>query len=199
MINNTITIAETYIGTDGKRKLRSHGLSRTPEYRCWQTMRLRCHNPKNPAYKDYGARGITVCERWLDDPQAFLDDMGTKPTPDHEIDRKDNSLGYEPGNCRWVLREINCRNRRSNHLIEFNGEQKTLVEWSTQTGIRAESIDARIKSGWSIERALTTPSRPKAENGQAKTTKIFCSECGRKSTRLRCITCSNKSRSKTIQ
>ena len=93
-----------------------HGLSYAPECRAWQTMRLRCTVPTNPRYADYGGRGIKVCERWLSSPQAFIDDMGPKPSPKHELDRIDNDRGYEPGNCRWATRKENDRNRRSNQI-----------------------------------------------------------------------------------
>ena len=68
------------------RKLRAHGLSYSPEYRAWQTMVHRCTNPKNPAWQNYGGRGIAVCESWLDDPTQFYRDMGAKPSPAHELD-----------------------------------------------------------------------------------------------------------------
>lgn len=83
-----------------------HGLSYTPEYRAWQTMRLRCTNPANAAFPGYGGRGIRVCERWLQSVEAFIADMGPKPSPKHELDRIDNDGHYEPGNCRWVLRKV---------------------------------------------------------------------------------------------
>jgi hypothetical protein len=103
-----------------------HGLSYTPEYRAWQTMRLRCTVPDNPAYADYGGRGIKVCDRWMTSVEAFVSDMGPKPTPDHELDRyPDNNGDYEPGNCRWATRSENDRKRRSNRIIAFAGEKLT--------------------------------------------------------------------------
>jgi hypothetical protein len=142
-----------------------HGLSRTPEYRAWQTMRHRCTNPNSPAWDDYGGRGITICAEWLDDPAAFIAHVGPRPSPKHEIDRIDNDKGYEPGNVRWATRSVNDQNRRSNHLIEFQGETLALVEWSRRTGINPDTIYCRIERGWSVERALTTPARAKAPNG----------------------------------
>lgn len=139
-----------------------HGLSYTPEYRAWQTMRLRCIDPNNPAYPAYGGRGIVVCERWLNDPQAFVDDMGPKPTPSHEIDRIDNDKGYEPSNCRWVTRKENCRNRRTNRILEFRGERAPLVEWCERLGLSVSAIEKRVAAGWSVETALGTPIRAKA-------------------------------------
>lgn len=143
-----------------------HGLSYTPEYRAWQTMRLRCTEPKNAAFKDYGGRGITVCGRWLNDPAAFVADMGEKPTPAHELDRRDNDAGYTPGNCRWVLRKINDRNRRSNRWLTVDGERRALVEWAELRGIAPDTLAKRLDYGWTPEQALTTPARSKRANGQ---------------------------------
>lgn len=146
----------------------SHGLSYTPEYRAWQTMRLRCTNPANAAYPDYGGRGIKVCERWLNDVAAFVADMGPKPSPLHEIDRRDNDGHYEPGNCRWVLRKINDRNRRNNRRLTYKGETLTLVEWCERASLLTDTVSKRIAGGWSVERALTTPARAKRPNGSAR-------------------------------
>ncbi|HKV10736.1 MAG TPA: hypothetical protein VJ725_21525 [Thermoanaerobaculia bacterium] len=88
---------------------------RTPEYRSWSGMLERCNNPNSRDFPNYGARGIVVCERWRDF-KLFLLDMGRKPSPDHSIDRIDNSLGYEPSNCRWATHGEQARNRRGNRL-----------------------------------------------------------------------------------
>lgn len=146
-------------------KKRGHGLCRTAEYRAWQAMRLRCHNPANKAYPSYGGRGITVCDRWRDDFLAFLADMGMKPTPKHEIDRKDNDGNYEPGNCRWVTRSENDRNRRNNQWVQFRGARRLLIELCEQFEIRQDTVVWRMKSGMNIEDALGTPARPKRPNG----------------------------------
>lgn len=180
-----------------KRQTLSHVLSYTPEYRAWQTMRLRCTNPKNAAWPAYGGRGITVCERWLDDPTNFYRDMGPKPSPAHELDRIDNDAGYSPENCRWVLRKINDRNRRSNHHLTHDGETLTIAEWCERTGLSHSLIRHRLGEGWPVSIALTTPARPKAPKGQAKQDQRRpCADCGKpillKATR--CITCSNRSR-----
>lgn len=143
----------------------THGLSYRPEYRAWQTMRLRCLDPKHPAFAAYGGRGITICDRWRDSPQNFIDDMGPKPSPKHEIDRVENDRGYEPSNCRWATREVNCRNRRSNRLLTFEGEMLTLVEWCERRGLPRDTVRKRLDGGWPVEKALSTPVRAKLPNG----------------------------------
>ncbi len=140
----------------------SHRLSYTPEYRAWQQMRLRCLDPKHAAYPGYGGRGITVCERWKDSPTTFLADMGPKPSSAHELDRIDNDGNYEPGNCRWVLRKENDRNRRSNRWLTIEGERRTLAEWCERRGLPRDTVRKRLEAGWTAEKALATPIRPKA-------------------------------------
>lgn len=182
------------------RRLRKHGLSYTPEYRAWQQMRLRCTDPKHAAWPDYGGRGITVCAEWLDSPKQFLADMGTKPTPKHELDRRDNDGQYSPGNCRWVVRQVNCRNRRSNVFIELNGERLTLVEWSQRCGVSTTVIQKRLQSGWAANDALHTPVRPKAPNGQAKSLQRHpCITCGASTGATLCKPCANRANGKTRQ
>ena len=93
-----------------------HGFARpgkeAPEYRAWAALRNRCSNPNHDAYKNYGGRGIKVCERW-NDFLAFLEDMGPRPSPKHSIDRINNDGNYEPDNCRWATRSEQCRNMRA--------------------------------------------------------------------------------------
>lgn len=145
--------------TSGARTLArqlTHGMSRTSEYRIWIGMLRRCEQPHRPEYKRYGARGITVCERWHDF-KAFFANMGRRPSPLHSIDRIDVNGNYEPGNCRWVLPVQQGRNRRNARIVEYGGRLMSLSEAAEIAGINYATVHSRIeKQGWSISRALST-------------------------------------------
>jgi hypothetical protein len=134
-------------------------VKRPPEYAIWKGMRSRCHCPGDTNYRYYGARGIRVCARW-DSFADFLADMGPRPTPLHSIDRIDSNGDYEPDNCRWALRRDQLRNRRSNVLIELNGETKCITDWCVHFGISITTVYTRLSRGWSLEDALNTPPTP---------------------------------------
>ena len=138
---------------------RTHGLSKARDYDIWLAIRYRCTNPNCKGYKDYGGRGIKMCERWLQSPANFFADMGPRPDG-YEIERKDNNGDYCPGNCIWALRQQNCRNRRSNVPVEAFGERKIIVEWSEDPRCRISitTLTQRIQRyGWPPEKAITAP------------------------------------------
>jgi hypothetical protein len=135
---------------------RTHGKSRTPEYRAWAAMKSRCFNPKATGYADYGGRGIDVCERWKNSFENFLDDMGEKPSPAHELDRyPDNNGNYEPGNCRWGTFAEQNNNKRSNRIFVVGGVSATLAEHCRRHGMQGTTVAWRIRKGWSVETAFT--------------------------------------------
>jgi len=136
----------------------THGQSKTPTYRSWCNMKERCHNTKNSEYKNYGSRGITVCKRWLKF-ENFLEDMGLCPRG-LTLDRINNDGNYEPSNCRWTTRKEQSYNRRTNRLITYKGETHCLLTWAKKTGVGWSTLRRRIcELDWSIEKALTTPTR----------------------------------------
>lgn len=147
---------------------KSHGLTRESDgrrgytYTVWQTMKFRCMNPKAAHFERYGGRGIRVCERWFSFAN-FLADMGARPRG-ATLDRKDNDGHYEPGNCRWITRKENSRNRSDNRLLTQSGITRTLAEWVEATGLPLATLQGRVQMGWSDERTLTTPARERAAN-----------------------------------
>lgn len=134
-----------------------HGQYGSRLYETWQTMKKRCSNPNNRQYHLYGGRGIIVCDEWRNDFQAFYDwAMSHGYADDLTIDRIDVNGNYEPSNCRWATMKEQQNNRRNNHLITYNGETKTLKQWSEKIGIDWGVLYSRLKKGWSIEKSLTT-------------------------------------------
>lgn len=134
----------------------THGLSDSPEYGVWRGMIQRCHDVNSEAYKNYGARGIKVCERWRNDFQAFITDMGKCPES-LTIERKNNDGDYEPDNCHWATFKEQARNRRNSRIIEYQDETKTLAEWVEQLGLPYDTIWRRLDHGWQIADAFLTP------------------------------------------
>lgn len=138
----------------------THGRSKSRVYRIWDSMLSRCKNPNHTSYHRYGGRGVRVAERWLKF-ESFFEDMGEPPTSKHTLDRRDNSKGYEPENCRWATRSEQQRNRVSNvHLSAF-GEVKLLIEWveDPRCEVSYGTVRARLRRGWSPEEAIFTRPR----------------------------------------
>lgn len=136
----------------------THKQSKTPLYHIWETMRLRCTSPKNKKYYMYGARGITVCDEWLNDFIAFRDwSLSHGWKKGLSIDRIDNNRGYSPENCRWVTRSVQQRNTRRNVYITYQGKTQTLIDWCEELNLNYKTINNRINKGWDKIRALTEP------------------------------------------
>ncbi len=123
-----------------------------PLYKTWESMRLRCSNPKATGYHHYGGRGITICDEWSDF-WAFVADMGDRPKG-HTLDRIDHEGPYSPENCRWATAKQQQRNRRNNHLIAFNGKALCVSAWAEELGLNKVTLLARLRRGWPVERAL---------------------------------------------
>jgi hypothetical protein len=133
-----------------------HGQHKSPTYSCWMSMISRCHNPKRAAFADYGGRGIIVCNRWRYSFDAFLEDLGERPSLSHSIGRMNNDGNYEPGNCRWETQSEQNRNKRNNHVIRHENESMTIAEWAERTGLSFSVISYRLREGWAVADALET-------------------------------------------
>jgi len=132
-----------------------HGLIDTKEYIVWSNMKARCLNPKSSVYKNYGGRGITICNEWVNSFVTFFNDMGQCPVG-MSLDRLDNDKGYSKENCKWRTVTEQNRNRRSNVLVTYNNIEKPLTQWCDELNLNYKQVFARIHQlHWSIEKALT--------------------------------------------
>ncbi len=134
----------------------THRLTNTTTYRSWGNMKARCLRTTHPRYMDYGGRGITVCDRWANSFEAFVEDMG-HAMPGESIERRDNDRGYCPDNCHWLPRPSQNRNTRASARLTVNGVTKIIADWSRKTGIRATLISRRKRLGWTDHEAVMTP------------------------------------------
>lgn len=114
-----------------------------PEYSVWRGMKQRCFNTRSKAYGNYGGRGITICERWLTF-ENFLEDMGRRPSADHEIDRKNNNGNYEPGNCHWIPGKFQARNTRKNPIVEYLSVRMPISDWADFFGLPPKKLYQQI-------------------------------------------------------
>lgn len=143
------------------------GPSATPEYGIWSKARSRCTNPNDVSYRHYGARGITMCDRWLHSFDNFYADMGDRPGPKRgggapacSIERIDNDGPYSPENCRWATKSDQIRNSRHARILTVYGCSMPVVAWSEQLGTLSRfQITDRLYKGWDAERALFQPLR----------------------------------------
>lgn len=126
------------------------------EYRTWQDMKLRCTAKHRKDWKNYGGRGITICERWVESFDNFFADMGKRPSPKHQLDRRDNDGPYSPENCRWATKSEQMRNKRDTHMVTWNGRTQCLQAWANELGIDRDTLHIRLKR-WTVDQAFTTP------------------------------------------
>lgn len=136
----------------------THNQRHTKLYEVWKTMKQRCFNPNNSSYKNYGGRGIIVCDNWKNSFQSFYDwSIQNGYKTNLSIDRINNNKDYCPENCRWADRQTQSNNTRTNHYITCNNETKTLADWVRSSNLKYGCVFNRIKKGWSIDKALNTP------------------------------------------
>lgn len=144
-------------GASARRK--KHGQTRTKDYWVWSNMKGRCLNPNDPAFKDYGGRGITICDRWAASFEAFIEDMGPRPSKFHTIDRIDNNGGYCKENCRWATKRQQAVNRRNTIWVAVDGQKMCAQDAARKIGIPGSIFRARLRKGWPLDRALSEPKR----------------------------------------
>lgn len=140
--------------TDGQRVV---PVSKTPEYRAWAGVIQRTTNPNCSTYAYYGGRGIKCCRAWRESFEAFLADVGHRPSPDHSLNRLDNDGDYEPTNVTWSTRTEQQQNRSSNLNLTARGETLCVTEWARRLGVPVTTLQKRIQLGWSDEQTVTTP------------------------------------------
>lgn len=128
-----------------KKGVKSH------EYSCWKHAKDRVSRPLNKRFKDYGGRGISMCERWFNSFSNFLSDMGMCPEG-MTLDRKDNDGNYEPGNCRWATIIEQANNKRNNVILSHNGRTQSVRRWEKELGFNNGVIDQRMRAGWEMSR-----------------------------------------------
>ena len=134
----------------------THGKCYSREYYSWQHLKDRCYNKNNKDYKNYGGRGVTVCDRWLETFENFFADMGRCPEG-FSLDRENNDKGYGPDNCRWADKFTQGNNTRRNKFIVYDGERLTCAQWSRRLGGNPTLVTSRIWSGWTEEQAVSLP------------------------------------------
>lgn len=134
-----------------------HGMTKTSEFKVWQAIIDRCCNPNCTAFKNYGGRGITICDEWKNDFMAFFNHVGKLPSHKHSIDRIDNDGNYEPGNVQWTKSKNQANNRRNNRHITLHGWTLTTAQWADFIGIDSRTIWERLGYGWHPAKAIFQP------------------------------------------
>jgi hypothetical protein len=143
-----------------------HGMSKTSEHRTWCHIRQRCHNPSDAGYYKYGAKGVSVCDRWRYSFENFVEDMGLKPSPSHSIDRINVLGNYEPSNCRWATVDEQANNKRTSIKTVWKGIEMSLMEICKLENMNYPLANSRVYAlGWSVEDAVLIP-RNGSRNGR---------------------------------
>jgi hypothetical protein len=161
---NRLSSADRFRKYNKSRPLKNNtnGLSEHPIYNVWSGMISRCYDLNDISYCRYGAKGVLVCDEWKHDFKAFFDwALSNGWRAGLQIDKDINGNGrlYSPDTCCFVTRTINCRHRTTNRFIEYNGERKTLAEWSEIKKLKSSCINHRLSNGWSIKDTLETPAK----------------------------------------
>lgn len=136
----------------------THGGRHERLYHIWHGMKQRCERKGNNDYHNYGGRGISVCKEWRNDYSAFKEwALSNGYTDELTIERKNVDGNYCPENCAWISSKAQARNRRTSHWVEYNGERHIVTEWAEIYGVEACALYNRLRLGWSMEKAISTP------------------------------------------
>lgn len=125
----------------------THGKSRMKEYKHWMYLKQRCNNANNIRHERYGKRGITVCKRWSNSFENFLDDMGLMPTPKHTVERINNNKGYSPDNCVWATLKEQAKNTSKTIRVEYNGKTQLMEDWAKEFDMPVRNLYKRYHKG----------------------------------------------------
>ena len=147
------------VGNDSKLR---HGHARrgamTTEYVIWQAMKRRCIDPNHKKFRNYGGAGVTVCPKWMGSFEAFLADMGSRPSPKHSLDRYPDRKGnYEPCNVRWATKAQQFANRDIARLIIINGKERPLADVCRDLNADLKVVRNRLNLGWSLADVFSRP------------------------------------------
>jgi hypothetical protein len=158
----------------------THKMSDSVEYSSYNSMKQRVLNPRNKRFKDYGERGIKICDRWLKSFENFYADMGSRPDGT-TLERRNNDGNYEPDNCYWAIPKEQMNNTRRNVYLTYLGKRLSVSQWSREIGLQKETIYARIRRGWSIDQILLPDSSHAHKRPQPVRTRNTCvvPDCGR--------------------
>jgi hypothetical protein len=140
-----------------RERFTKHGYRNHPMYHRWAAMIQRCYDTNDAEYKNYGARGIKVCDRWRESFWNYAEDVGLPPFPGASIDRVVNDGDYCVGNCRWVSKKEQTLNRRNTRFLEFNGMSMCIADWERHLGFSIGSLKGRFARGMTVEQALSIP------------------------------------------
>lgn len=138
------------------KSITKHGLHNEKLYNTWKCIRQRCNNKNNPSYKNYGGRGITICNEWNDFKNFYDWALNNGYKENLTIDRINNNKGYSPENCRWADKTTQSNNKRNNRNYTYNNETHTMGEWAKILNVNYWALRSRLDRGWDIKKALET-------------------------------------------
>ena len=139
-------------------RMTTHGKNGTRLHHIWKSMHERCYCENHQQFKDYGGRGIIICDEWKNDFNSFYEWALNNGYQDNlTIDRINNNGNYEPENCKWSTRKEQSNNQRTNRLLTYNNKTQTVSQWAEEVGLNKHTLQTRISRGWSVEDALCRP------------------------------------------